>query len=102
MLNARPSVEIGILENIILGIPRVAKAMEDLPVEQLWSVLGAVEGSYWRALAQYGFSESDCHALTSAVMRRLKGQLGADGLTEKEMMIRVYQEFGLTGNLVSG
>ena len=35
MLNARPSVEIGILENIILGIPRVAKAMEDLPVEQL-------------------------------------------------------------------
>ena len=52
MLNARPSVEIGILENIILGIPRVAKAMEDLPVEQLWSVLGAVEGSYWRALAR--------------------------------------------------
>ena len=95
-------MEIGILENIILGIPRVAKAMKDLPVEQLWSVLGAVEGSYWRALAQYGFSESDCHALTSAVMRRLKGQLEADGLTEKEMMIRVYEELGLTGNLVSG
>ena len=49
MLNARPLVQNGILENIILGIPRVAKAMEDLPVEQLWSVLGAVEGSYWRA-----------------------------------------------------
>ena len=55
MLN-RPLVETGILETIIVGIPRVAKAMEDLPVEQLWSVLGAVEGSYRRALAQYGFS----------------------------------------------
>jgi hypothetical protein len=100
MLN-RPLVETGILETIIVGIPRVARAMEDLPVEQLWSVLGAVESSYRRALAQYGFSQPDCQALTSAIMRRLKGQLGADGLTEKEMMIRLCEELGVPGNAVT-
>jgi hypothetical protein len=97
----RPLVEPGILETIIVGIPRVAKAMEDLPVERLWPVLGAVEGSYRRALAQYGFSQSDCQALTSAIVRRLKGQLGADGLTEKEMMMRLCEELGFRGNAVA-
>ena len=93
-----PVVETGILETIVVGIPRVVKAMEDLPVERLWPVLGAVEGSYRRSLAQYGFSQSDCHALTSAIMRRLKGQLGADGLSEKEMMMRLCEELGVLGN----
>jgi hypothetical protein len=102
MLNAGSLMETGILEKIIVGIPRVAKAIGDLPVEQLWSVLGAVEDSYRRALAEYGFSQSDCHALTSAIMRRLKGQLGADGLTEKEMMIRLCEELGVTGDVVTG
>jgi hypothetical protein len=95
MLN-KPPVETGVLETIVVGIPRVVKAMEDLPVEQLWPVLGAVEGSYRRALAQYGFSQSDCHTLTSAIMRRLKGQLGADGLTEREMMIKLCEELGVS------
>jgi hypothetical protein len=52
MLSSRPVTETGILEAIVVGIPRVAKAMEDLPVEQIWSVLSAVEVSYRRALAQ--------------------------------------------------
>jgi hypothetical protein len=93
-----PEVETGILETIVVGIPRVAKAMEDLPVDQIWSVLGVVESSYRRTLAQYGFSQSDCQALTSAIMRRLKGQLGADGLTVTEMMIRLCEELGALGN----
>ena len=102
MLNSGPSAETGIyFEKIVRGIPRVAKAMEDLPVEQLWSVLEAVEGGYERALSQCGFSQSDCHVLTSAIMRRLKGQLGADGLTEKEMMIRLFEELGIIGDVVT-
>jgi hypothetical protein len=52
MLSSRTVTETGILEAIVVGIPRVAKAMEDLPVEQIWSVLSAVEVSYRRALAQ--------------------------------------------------
>jgi hypothetical protein len=86
MLNAGSLMETGILEKIIVGIPRVAKAIEDLPVEQLWKT---AIGARWRNTA---FSQSDCHALTSAITRRLKGQLGADGLTEKEMMIRLCEE----------
>src|SRR5215472_16173377 len=100
-MSNRPLAETGILETIVMGIPRVAKAMDDLPVEQLWSVLEAVESSYRRALAQYGFSQSDCQALASAIMRRLKGQLGADGLTETEMMIRLCEELGVLGNAVA-
>jgi hypothetical protein len=96
-----PEVETGILKSIVVGIPRVAKAMGDLPVEQIWSVLGAVECSYRRTLAQYGFCQSDCQALTSAIMRRLKGQLGADGLTENEMMIRLCEELGVLGDAVT-
>jgi hypothetical protein len=44
MLN-RPALETGILETIVVGIPRVAKAMEDLPVEQLWK---AAITAHWR------------------------------------------------------
>jgi hypothetical protein len=95
MLNAGSLMETGILEKIIVGIPRVAKAIEDLPVEQLWKT---AIGARWRNTA---FSQSDCHALTSAITRRLKGQLGADGLTEKEMMIRLCEELGVTGDVVS-
>jgi hypothetical protein len=101
MLKSKRSMPTGILETIIVGIPRVAKVMEDLPVEQLWSVLAAVEDSYRGALDRYGFSEADCVTLTSAIMRRLKGQLGADGLTEKEMMIRVCEELGFVDYVVA-
>jgi hypothetical protein len=80
-----------------MGIPRVANEMENIPVEQLWSVLGAVEASYKHTLEQCGFSQSDCRALSSAIIRRLKGQLGADGLTEKEMMIRLCEEIAING-----
>src|SRR5262245_18400708 len=100
MFKEQSSAEMGILEKIVMGIPRVAKEMEDIPVDKLWSVLGVVEGSYTNTLAQYGFSQSDCHALSSAIMRRLKGQLGADGLTEKEMMIRLCEEFAIGGGVV--
>jgi hypothetical protein len=86
-----------IFENIVAGIPRIATAMEDLPVEQLWSVLDAVEASYLRSLRQSDFSESACRAVTSAVMRRLKGQLGGDDLSEKEMMRKLCKELGLVG-----
>jgi len=94
-------VETGILEKIVAGIPRVAEAMEDFSVEQIWSALDAAEGSYRYTLAQCGFSQSDCQALTSAIMRRLKGQLGADGLTEKEMMTRLYEEIGVLGDVAT-
>src|SRR6516225_3202077 len=90
-----------IFENIVAGIPRVANAMEDLPVEQLWSVLDAVGASYLRSLRQSGFSESVCQAVTSAVVRRLKGQLGGDDLSEREMMGKLCKELGLNGDIAA-
>ena len=80
------------MEKIVSGIPQVVKAIEDLPVDQLWSALEAAEGSYKRTLRQFGFSASGCQAMTSAIMRRVKGQLGADGLTEEEMMRKFCEE----------
>jgi hypothetical protein len=94
MLASRRSEEVGILDKIVAGIPYVAQAIEDLPIEQLWSALEAAEGSYRRTLRQSGFSESACQIVTSAIMRRLKGQLGADGLTEVEMMRKLCEELG--------
>jgi hypothetical protein len=89
----------GILETIVAGIPRVAEAMENLPVEQLWSALEAAEGSYRRSLRQSGFPQSLCQALTSAIMRRLKGRLSADGLNETEMMRKLCEEVGVLGEV---
>jgi hypothetical protein len=90
-----------IFENIVAGIPRVANTMEDLPVEQLWSALDAVEASYLRSLRQSYFSESVCQAVTSAVMRCLKGQLSGDDLSEKEIMRKLCKELGLVGNIAA-
>jgi hypothetical protein len=95
MLRSGCSEETGFFGNIVAGIPRVAKAIENLPIEQLWPALEVVEGSYRRTLRESGFSQSICQALTSAIMRRLKGQLGADGLTEKEMMRKLCEELGV-------
>jgi hypothetical protein len=101
MLKRRSSKEIGILEKIVSGIPQVVKAIEDLPVDQLWSALEAAEGSYRRTLRQFGFSESVCQAMTSAIMRRVKGQLGADGLTEEEMMRKLCEELEALGDVAA-
>jgi hypothetical protein len=90
-----------ILERIVAGIPRVASAMEDLPIEQLWSALKAAEDSYRRTLRQAGLAESVCQALTSAIMRRLKGQVAADGLTEKEIMRKLCEDLGVLDEVVA-
>jgi hypothetical protein len=99
MLKRRSSEEVGILERIVSGIPQVVKAIEDLPVDQLWSALEAAEGSYGRTLRQFGFSESGCQAMTAAIIRRVKGQLGADGLTEEEMMRKLCEELEALGDV---
>ena len=101
MLKRRSSEEVGILEKIVSGIPQVVKAIEDLPVDQLRSGLEAAEGSYRLTLRQFGFSESVCQAMTSAIMRRVKGQLGADGFTEEEMMRKLCEELEALGDFAA-
>ena len=49
-----------ILAKIIVGIPRVVSAMENLSIEQLWPALKAVESSYESALREAGLPQSVC------------------------------------------
>jgi hypothetical protein len=71
MLKRRSSEEVGILEKIVSGIPQVVKAIEDLPVDQLWSALEVAEGSYRRTLRQFGFSASGRCAQRHCIFRCL-------------------------------
>jgi len=93
-MRSRWEEEAKILEAIVAGIPHVAEAMEDVPVEQLWQALEAAESSYLRTLRQSRFSETACKKWTSAIMRRLKGHVAADGLTEDEMLRKLYEDIG--------
>ena len=88
------SDEAKILEAIVAGIPHVAEAVENVPTEQLWRALEAAESSYSRTLRQSGFSESKCQTWTSAIMRRLKGHVAADELTEEKMLRKLCEEIG--------
>jgi len=83
-----------ILEAIVAGIPHVAEAMEDVPVEQWWQALEAAEISYLGTLRQSGFSETAYKKWTAAIMRRLKGHVAGDGLTEDEMLRKLYEDIG--------
>ena len=75
-----------ILADIVVGIPRMARAMENLSTEQIWPALKAVEGSYKRTLREAGLEDAVCDVVSDAIMRRLKGQLAGDDLTEIEIM----------------
>jgi len=82
------------LATIVAGIPHVAKAMEDVPVEQLWRALEAAEVSYWRTHTTIGVCGIQVPNVDSAIMRRLKGQVAADGLIQVEMLKRLREEVG--------
>ncbi len=81
-----------ILAKIIVGIPRVVSAMENLSIEQLWPALKAVESSYKSALREAGLPQSVCDVVSEVIMRRLKGQIAGDDLTELEIMRELRHE----------
>ncbi len=81
-----------ILANIVVGIPRIASAMENLSTEQLWPALKAVESSYKRTLREAGLEDAVCDVVSVAIMRRLKGQLAGDDLTEIEILRQLQHD----------
>ena len=81
-----------ILARIIVGIPRVVSAMENLSIEQLLPALKAVESSYKSTLREAGLPESVCDVVSEAIMRRVKGQIVGDDLTELEIMRQLSHE----------
>jgi hypothetical protein len=68
--------------------------MEDAPKEKRWVALEAAETSYLSTLQASGFSDVTSQALAAATIRRLKGQLAGDQLTEDEIMSKIREEVG--------
>ena len=87
MLNPIGSIDATVIEKIVYGFPAVAKDMEDAPPTKWWVALEAVEDSYLDTLRASGFSGMASQALAAAIIRRLKGQLAGDQLTEDEIMV---------------
>ena len=94
MVNPINSIDATVVERIIYGFPAVAKAMEDAPPTKWWVALEAVEDSYLDTLRASGFSGVASQAFAAAIIRRLKGQLAGDQLTDDEIMDRIRAEVG--------
>ena len=54
--------------------------------------LKAVENSYNSTLREAGLPESVCDEVSEAIMRRVKGQIAGDDLTELEIMRQLSHE----------
>ena len=97
MLDDVGSIELSVIKRIVRGLHTVAKAMEDAPPEKWWIALEAAESSYLDALRASGFSDVASQALAAAIIRRLKGQLAGDQLTEDEIMGKIRAEIAACG-----
>jgi hypothetical protein len=94
MLNAVESTELSVIERIVRGLHTVAKAIEDAPVQEWRVALEAAENSYLDTLRALGFSDVASQALAVAIIRRLKGQLAGDQLTDDEIIDKIRAEVG--------
>jgi len=94
MLNAVGTTELSVIERIVRGLHVVAKAMEEAPIEKWWVALEAAENSYLDTLRASGFSDVASQAWAAAIIRRLKGQLAGDQLTDDEIMDKIRAEVG--------
>jgi hypothetical protein len=73
------------LQKAILGIPRVAERVGDLPEEKREKALKAVELSYLRTVLESDYTESDAQGWVSTVMDTLRAEL-ADQVRHKSQV----------------
>jgi len=85
---------VNVIERIVRGLDAVAKTLEDAPPEKWWVALEAAENSYVDTLRASGFSDAASQALAAAIIRRLKGQLAGDQLTDDELIDKIRAEVG--------
>jgi hypothetical protein len=81
-----------IIERIVHGFPAVARVIEEASPEKWWAALEAAEASYIGALQSSGFSDADSHALAASIIRRLKGRLVGDELSDDEIVDKIRSE----------
>jgi hypothetical protein len=95
MLNNVGSIDDTIIKRIVHGFPAVASAIEDAPPEKWPLALEAAEASYIDALRLSGISDAASHSLAGSVIRRLKGRLAGDDLSDDEILDKIRLEQGL-------
>jgi hypothetical protein len=83
-----------VIERIVHGFPAVARVIEDAPPEKWQVALEAAEASYIGALRSSGFSDAASHALAASIIRRLKGRLAGDEISDKEIVDKIRSEQG--------
>jgi hypothetical protein len=80
----------GILEAALNGIPRVGKAIADIPSPLRQRALEAAERTYRQTVRDLGYPEPDAEVWTCAVMFRVRSQLAEheaqDGEGEAEII----------------
>ena len=64
-----------VLQMVIIGIPRVAERIAELPNEQRESAFKAVETSYLQTLLDLEYAEGDAHHWTATVMDVLRAEV---------------------------
>ena len=84
-----------VIEKIVRGFPAVTRVIEDGPPEKWHVALEAAEASYIGALQSSGFSDAASQALAASIIRRLKGQLAGDELSDDEIVDKILSEQGL-------
>jgi hypothetical protein len=89
MSNPKASIDYTVIERIVRGFPAVTSVIEDAPPEKWWVALEAAEASYIDALQSSGFSNAASQALAASIVRRLKGQLAGDELSDDEILDQI-------------
>jgi hypothetical protein len=86
MSNPKASIDDTVIERIVRGFPVVTSVIEDAPPEKWRVALEAAQASYIGALQLSGFSDAASQALAASIVRRLKGQLAGDELSDDEIV----------------
>jgi hypothetical protein len=81
-----------VIDRIVHGFPTVVRVIEDAPPEKWRIALEAVEDSYIGALESSGYSVATSHALAASIIRRLKGRLAGDELSDGEIVQKIRSE----------
>jgi hypothetical protein len=92
MSNPKGSIDDTVIERIVRGFPAVTSVIEDAPPEKWRIALEAAEASYIGALQLSGFSDAASQALAASIIRRLKGQLAGDELSDDEIVDKIRSE----------
>jgi hypothetical protein len=67
--------EFDALENVVIGLPRVAQALIALDSEDKERALAAVERAYQKAAAEFGYSPSQAEGWAAAIMVDLRAEI---------------------------